>query len=76
MRCVEQKELTTRCLTSTRIEGQASVAGSDAPVPVAVEASHQQVVGVCGGLSRGTAISGRAAAIALADRLTELAAAR
>ena len=79
MRCVQVKELKTRCITRTAINGEATVEADGAAPrvqPVSVEVEQEQSVGVCGGLARGTAISGRAASIALANRLTEIAAAR
>lgn len=75
MRCVEVAEMTTRCLTRTAISGEATVhQGGDAArrVPIAVEVEHQQSVGVCGGIARGTALSGRSAAIALVESLRGL----
>ncbi len=77
MRCVEVKEMTTQCLTRTSIQGEATVERTGARgrgQPVTIEFEHQQSVGVCGGLARGAAISGRGASIRLAERLRELAA--
>lgn len=76
MRCVEVKEMKARCLTRTRIAGDATVlrAGAAPQVsPVSVEVEHQQNVGVCSGLARGTGLSGRAAGIALVEKLSALA---
>ena len=78
MRCVEVAEMKSRCLTRTAIGGEAVLETADAAprsVPVAIEVEQQQSVGVCGGLSRGTGLSGRAASIALVERLREIAAA-
>jgi hypothetical protein len=76
MRCVEIEELKTRCITRTEINGEATVQRpGSAPVvqPVSVEVEQEQDVGVCGGLARGAAISGRSASIKLAEKLQEIA---
>jgi hypothetical protein len=76
MRCVEVKEMKTRCITSTGINGEATVerpGSAPRTEPVSVEVQQEQDVGVCGGLARGVAISGRSASIRLAERLGEIA---
>jgi hypothetical protein len=76
MRCVEVGELKTRCITRTAILGDAVVERPGAEPRVealSIETEAEQDVGVCGGLARGAAISGRSASILLAERLKEVA---
>ena len=77
LRCVEVQELQSRCMVRTRIAGEAKLQrpGSvDRTVPFSVqdEQIHDRPVS-CGTLSRGTALSGRAASFALIERLRALA---
>jgi uncharacterized lipoprotein YmbA len=77
MRCVEVEELEGRCLTRTSINGEAVIEkeGQAArTAPIAIEVEEQQAVGACA-VARGAGLSGRAASIALVDRLKALAAA-
>lgn len=72
MRCVEVAELKARCITRTAINGTATVErqGSvSAAKPISVAVEHEQNIGACGGLSRGTALSGREASIRLVEQL-------
>lgn len=75
MRCVAVKELEGRCITRTSIGGEATVERADAlprSEKIAIEVEQQHDVGTCA-VARGTALSGRAASIALVERLKQLA---
>ena len=72
MRCVEVKEMKTRCLTRTAIDGEATIVREGVPArsaPVSIEVEHQQNIRVCNGLAQGTGLSGRAVSIALVEKL-------
>ena len=77
LRCVEVQELESRCMVRTRISGEATFQRPGAPdrtIPFSIQ--DEQIndrPGACGTLSRGTALSGRAASFALIERLRELA---
>lgn len=76
MRCVEVKEMKTRCLTRTAIDGEATIVREGVPArsaPISIEVEHQQNIGVCNGLAQGTGLSGRAASIALVEKLEAFA---
>ncbi len=79
MRCVEVKEMKTRCLTRTAIDGKATIERQGVPArsaPISIEVEHAQNIGVCNGLAQGTGVSDRAASIALVEKLKALAEAR
>lgn len=79
LRCVEVAEMSVRCLVRTRIDGVAILERPGAePVTERISIEDRQThtrPGACGTLSRGTALSGRAASLALVERLRALAAA-
>lgn len=77
MRCVQVKELKMRCLVTMALGGTASrdVGGTMRSYPIAVDLRQEQKMsGLCNGLAQGSSLIGRAASIALADRLAEIAA--
>lgn len=79
LRCVEVREMSVRCLVRTRIEAVATLERPGAePVTERLSIEDRQThsrPGACGTLSRGTALSGRAASLALIERLRAFAAA-
>lgn len=77
MRCVQVKELKMRCLVTMALSGTATreVAGAERSYPIAIDLRQEQKMsGLCNGLAQGSSLIGRAASIALTDRLTEIAA--
>jgi len=79
LRCVEAREFEPRCLVRTRIAGEATLERpGEEPVTQRFSVEDQQIherPGACGTLSRGAALSGRAASIALIERLRAMVAA-
>jgi hypothetical protein len=76
MRCVQVKEFKMRCLVTMAIGGSATreVAGATRSYPIAIDVRQEQKMsGPCNGLAQGSALIGRAASIALVDRLSEIA---
>jgi hypothetical protein len=80
IRCVEVREMDMSCIVRTRIRGEIRLERPDSePLtqPLAIEDQQlQDNPGACGSLSRGTGLSGRAASIALVDRLEAFTATR
>ena len=77
LRCVEVRELKTRCMSRASVSGVATVEepGKEPraePISVAVE-QIQSMGGLCNGLAQGTGLIGRELSIALAERLRALA---
>jgi hypothetical protein len=79
MRCVQVKELKTRCLLRASLAGSATIQKPGRPArteAVRVEVEQQQKLGgLCGGMAQGTSLLGRTASLALVDRLQAIAAA-
>jgi len=78
-RCVQIRELDAPCQVRTRIRGQATLErpGRE-PVsqPFSIEDGQvDETPGACGSLSRGAGLSGRAASLALVERLRAMLAA-
>lgn len=73
MRCVQVKELKTRCLVTTSINGSARRGART--IPLTIDVRQEQRTGVCSGLAQGTSLLGRTASIALIEKLGALAAA-
>lgn len=71
MRCVQVKELKSRCLLTTALSGSAS--RGDRTVPISIDLEQEQDTGACNGLAQGTSLIGRSAAIALVEKLKPLA---
>ena len=71
LRCVQVKELKTRCLLTTSLSGTASRGGRTLPISVDVE--QEQDTGVCNGLAQGASLAGRTASIGLVEKLKPLA---
>lgn len=71
MRCVQVKELKSRCLLTTTLSGSASRGGRT--IPISVDVEQEQDTGVCNGLAQGTSLIGRSASIALVEKLKALA---
>lgn len=66
-----------RCLVTMALGGTASrdVGGTMRSYPIAIDLRQEQKMsGLCNGLAQGSSLIGRAASIALADRLAEIAA--
>jgi hypothetical protein len=80
IRCVEVREMDMSCIVRTRIQGEIRLEQPNSePLtePLIIEDQQiQSTPGACGSLSRGTGLSGRAASIALIERLQAFAVAR
>lgn len=77
MRCVQVQEFDMRCLVTVSLNGTATreVAGAARSYPIAIDLrQEQEMSGFCNGLAQGSSLIGRAASIALVDRLAEIAA--
>ncbi len=77
MRCVQVKELKMRCLVTMSLGATATrtVAGAERTSRIAIDLRQEQKMsGACNGLAQGSSLIGRAASIALIDRLTAIAA--
>ncbi|HEX8307845.1 MAG TPA: hypothetical protein VF645_05440 [Allosphingosinicella sp.] len=77
MRCVQVKELKTRCLLRASLAGSATVEKPGSPPrtePLLIEVEQQQKIGgFCGGMAQGTSLLGRTTSLALVDRLRAIA---
>lgn len=79
LRCVQVKELKTRCALRASLSGSATRVTSNGPPrtePILVEVEQEQkMAGPCNGMAQGTSLLGRTASLELIDRLRALAAA-
>lgn len=77
MRCVQVKELKMRCLVTMSLAATAkrTVGGAERESRIAIDLRQEQKMsGACNGLAQGSSLIGRAASIALIDRLAAFAA--
>jgi hypothetical protein len=77
MRCVQVKELKMRCLVTMSLGATATrtLGGAEQVSRIAIDLRQEQKMsGACNGLAQGSSLIGRAASIALIDRLTAIAA--